>query len=364
MQEEKLIITSFRVIGGILLGLGYVALTFNASFFPAGAMGGALIGLFTSLFDQWFFPSWLRRRRFATVLIIRTLSYLFIISLSIGLTVLIWDYLKNGKSIPDARYALEQISSQFSKPFYWEVVLISFLFLFLIQFVALMSRVMGRNVLLNYLLGRYYHPKEEERIFLFMDIKSSTHMAEKLGHFEWHRMLNDFFFDIAEPIKRTRGEIYQYVGDEVVISWPRKLGVKNLNCIQCFFIIEAKIQARRKRYQSRYRGFEPVIKAGYHLGKVVAGEIGDYKRSIVFHGDTINTASRIQAETNRIGRRLLLSGDLLNALDIKGQYQEEFIGKILLRGKEREVTLFSLDQVYTNEQDALNEEKEPSRRPL
>ena len=355
MLEEKLINTSFRIIGGIVLGLGYVALTLNASFYPAGALGGVLIGLFTSLFDHWVFPGWLRRRRFSTVLIVRTLSYLLIISLSIALTIWLSDFFKNGNETPSSQFTLEQMGILLSKPLYWELVLISFLFLFLIQFVALISRVMGRNVLLNYMLGRYYHPKEEERIFLFMDIRSSTHMAEKLGHFEWHRMLNDFFFDIAEPIKRTRGEIYQYVGDEVVISWPRKLGVKNLNCIQCFFIIERKIKARRKRYQSRYRGFEPVIKAGYHLGKVIAGEIGDYKRSIVFHGDTINTASRIQAETNRIGRRLLLSGDLLNALDIKGQYQEEFIGKILLRGKEREVTLFSLDQVYTTEQEVKEE---------
>ena len=346
MLEEKITNISFRVIGGILLGMAYVVIAFNRSYLPAGAIGGGLIGLFTGMLDYSAFPGWLRRRRFSTVLLVRTVSYLIAISLAIITTSFLLYYFRDGRSLSDIWVDWERIKTLIAQPLYWEVVLISFFFLLLIQFIALISRVMGRNVLLNYLLGRYYHPKEEERIFLFMDIKSSTHMAEKLGHFEWHNLLNDFFFDIAEPIKRTKGEIFQYVGDEVVISWPKKLGVKNLNCIRCFFIIESKMKNRSKRYKNRYRGFEPVIKAGFHLGKIIAGEIGDYKRSIVFHGDTINTASRIQAETNRIGRRLLLSGELLSQLDINGEFQEEFIGKILLRGKEREITLFSLDEVY------------------
>ena len=349
MLEEKLTNTSLRVVGGILLGLAYAAVALNRASIPAGAFGGALIGLFTAILDYWTFPDWLRRRRFAIVLFAHTLSYLIVISLAVGITTFLLIYVRDGRSLVNFPMEFGKLRAQLSKPLYWEIVLISFFFLLNIQFIALISRVMGRNVLLNYLLGRYYHPKEEERIFLFMDIKSSTHMAEKLGHFEWHNLLNDFFFDIAEPIKRTKGEIFQYVGDEVVISWPKKLGVKNLNCIRCFFLIENKMKARSKRYKNRYRGFEPIIKAGFHLGKIVAGEIGDYKRSIVFHGDTINTASRIQAETNRIGRRLLLSGELLNELDISDEYQEEFIGKILLRGKEREITLYSLDLIYKQE---------------
>lgn len=350
MLEEKLTNLSLRVAVGSLLGLAYVAIAINKNYLPAGAFGGALIGFLTAMLDFWVFPNWLRRKRFATVLLVRTISYLIIISLVIGLTTFILIYIRDSRSFANFPLEFGKLIAQLTKPLYWEVVLISFFFLFSIQFIALISRIMGRNVLLSYLLGRYYQPKEEERIFLFMDIKSSTHMAEKLGHFEWHNLLNDFFFDIAEPIKRTKGEIYQYVGDEVVISWPKKQGVKNLNCIHCFFLVEAKMKDRSKRYKNRYRGFEPIIKAGFHLGKVVAGEIGDYKRSIVFHGDTINTASRIQAETNRIGRRLLLSGELLNELDISEEFQEEFIGKILLRGKEREITLYSLDVLYKKEE--------------
>ncbi len=344
MWQEKLTVVLWRSLFGILLGLLYAWLALDEHMATSSGIGGLLIGLFTGILDQWLFTGRLRRRRFTTVLLVRTLSYLFVISFVLLLIA--------GQSIGFK----EEISfSQFWEPDalggkilegeIFEIVGVSFLLLLIIQFIALVSRLLGRNVLLNYLLGRYYYPKEEERIFMFVDIKSSTHIAEKLGHLEWHRLLNDYFFDIAEPIRRTRGEIYQYVGDEVVITWTKNRGIKQLNCIRCFFFIEAKMKAKRERYLRRY-GFEPVFKAGYHIGKVVAGEIGDYKRSIVFHGDTINTASRIQAETNRIGRRLLLSSSLLKLLDLGNEFKEEFIGKIILRGKEKEVTLFSIDPVY------------------
>jgi len=344
MLQEKLTAVLLRSLFGIILGIAYSVVALDPAMLTASAIGGMLIGLLTAILDQWLFSGRLRRRRFTTVLLVRTLSYFFVISFV--LLLIAGNYIGYRQEVSFSQFwDPGALGSQLSNSKFPEIVGVSFVLLLVVQFIALVSRLLGRNVLLNYLLGRYYHPKEEERIFMFVDMKSSTHIAEKLGHLEWHRLLNDYFFDIAEPIRRTKGEIYQYVGDEVVITWPKKRGVANLNCIRCFFLIEAKMKAKRTRYLNRY-GFEPVFKAGYHIGKVVAGEIGDYKRSIVFHGDTINTASRIQAETNRIGRRLLLSGELLKELDLGNEYKEEFIGKIILRGKAHEVTLFSIDPTY------------------
>jgi adenylate cyclase len=104
------------------------------------------------------------------------------------------------------------------------------------------------------------------------------------------------------------------------------------------------MEVRRERYLKKY-GYEPVFKAGYHVGKVIVGEIGDYKRDIVFHGDTVNTASRIQVECNHYNRRLLLSNTLLEQLDITGVYTSEYISRLRLRGKEEELELYSLDPV-------------------
>ena len=344
MRSDKIVEVLLRSFYGVLLGIIYVVLASEekSSFIPA-AMTGFLIGALTGVLEKWVFPIWLRRRRFSTVLSVRILSYFLVIVLSLWGIVGLFSHFQEGFQLKNM-FDWEVLRKWMRSSIFWEIVLFSFLLLSFTQFVVLVSRLLGRNRLLNYIVGRYYHPKEEERIFMFMDIKSSTSIAERLGHFQWHRLLNDFFFDIAEPIRRSKGEIYQYVGDEVVVTWPKELGVKNMNCIRCFFWIEHKMKARRDKYLRRY-GYVPMFKAGFHLGKVVAGEIGDYKREMVFHGDTINTASRIQQETNNIGRRLLLSNQILRELNLEDKYKEEYIGIIKLRGKEQEVTLFSLDEI-------------------
>lgn len=330
-----------RSFYGLLLGAGYALITLDRHVLPASLLVGLLIGFFSSILDKWFFADWLRRRRFGVVIVIRSLGYLVII---IGVLIFV-----TASGVAEAYKIswLQALKSGNLDTLLWNkefitIVLWCFVVLLAVQFVRQVSRLLGRNTLLNYLSGRYYHPKEEERIFMFLDIKSSTSLAEKLGHLKWHRLLNDFFFDISKPISQSKGEIYQYVGDEVVISWSKKKGIKNLNCIRCFFLIMQKIESRRQKYIKKY-GTEPEFKAGYHIGKVIAGAIGDYKRSIVYHGDTINTASRIQAESNRLGLRLLLSAQLLQELDLKDAYTTEYIGEIQLRGREEKVELYSLD---------------------
>ncbi|MCB0852226.1 MAG: adenylate/guanylate cyclase domain-containing protein [Bacteroidetes bacterium] len=334
-----------RGLYGGIVGLMYAIINLGHSWemMIVTSTIGFSIGFFTGLLDQWLFNTRLRRQKFIVVLFVRSTAFLVVIILTLVLVAGIYTAISNRMGI------IELMESQILVGWVTEgdfayIVFYSMVVLLVLQFVTLVSRLLGPNVLLNYLLGRYHTPKEEERIFMFVDLRSSTTIAEMLGPMNWHRFLNDFFFDLAKPIRRYRGEIYQYVGDEVVISWPKDVGVKNLNCIKCFFSILTRIESKRDRYLKKY-GYEPVFKAGYHVGTVIVGEIGDYKRDIVFHGDTVNTASRIQVECNNYDRRLLLSNTLLDLLELKGQYVSEYITKIQLRGKEEVLELYSLDPV-------------------
>ncbi|MEO0473239.1 MAG: adenylate/guanylate cyclase domain-containing protein [Bacteroidota bacterium] len=304
---------------------------------------GFLIGGLTRLLDYILYQSRLRRRRFIVVWIARTLSYALVVALSIFLVISVYTLLDSSTETSDI-IRFGAVSEWLSGKGAWRSISYSVLSLLGLQFLVLMVRLVGPNVIINYMIGRYRQPVEEERIFMFMDLRSSTTIAETIGHYQWHGFLNDFFFDIARPVRRSKGEIYQYVGDEVVISWPKQLGAKKLNCINCFFTILKLMEKRREHYLENY-GFEPVFKAGYHVGKVITGEIGDYKREIVFHGDVVNTASRIQVECNTYNRRLLLSANLLQLLNIEGYYTKEYINKIFLRGKQEEIELYSLDPV-------------------
>jgi adenylate cyclase len=50
-------------------------------------------------------------------------------------------------------------------------------------------------------------------------------IAEQLGDEKYHTLLKDFFADITIPIVENGGNIYQYVGDEVVIAWDIEEGI-------------------------------------------------------------------------------------------------------------------------------------------
>ena len=88
----------------------------------------------------------------------------------------------------------------------------------LLSFYVQINLLLGKGVLLKFLLGKYRKPISEHRIFMFLDLKSSTTLAERLGLENYYALLNDFFHEISEPVRTTGAEIYQYVGDEVVFT--------------------------------------------------------------------------------------------------------------------------------------------------
>lgn len=200
----------------------------------------------------------------------------------------------------------------------------------------------GPGVLGKLLTGRYHKPTEEERVFLFADINASTAMAERLGHIRFFNLLNDFFRDITNSIIDTGGEIYQYVGDEIVISWPIKRGVQRANCIRCFYWMQEAIQKNGPRYIEKY-GEIPHFKAGLHCGMVTSGEIGVIKKDIVYSGDVLNTTSRIINLCHKYETRILLSKTLLDKLNLPPHdLAPKRMGIYELKGKKQKVEIYTL----------------------
>ena len=210
-----------------------------------------------------------------------------------------------------------------------------------ISFIKQMNAKFGPGILIPMLLGRYRNPRTEKRIFLFMDLKDSTTHAEKLGSLEFSTLLQDCFSDVNKVIPPFNAEIYQYVGDEIVLSWRSEEGLKNNNCIRFFFSFQKQLQKRKDYYISKYN-FLPEFKAGANIGNITVAEVGDFKREIAYHGDTINTASRIQSVCNTYGKSFLISEDLKNEID-KNIFTS-FVSTIKLKGKEKEINLFSVEE--------------------
>ena len=83
---------------------------------------------------------------------------------------------------------------------------------------------------------------------------------------------------------------------------------------------------------------------GLHGGPIIAGECGDDKREIVYFGDTINTAARIQAACREFQRPLLVSGELLKHMGLPARYSTVSLGNVRLRGREKEIELVAVER--------------------
>ena len=209
------------------------------------------------------------------------------------------------------------------------------------NFMDELHRKLGRDAIYNLVLGKYHQVKQEERIFLFIDLNYSTDIAEEMGEMQYSHFLQDYFYDISEPIARYFGRVYQYVGDEAVVTWPMKKGLRFSVCLRCFFAIQKQI----KRYQSYYEktyGRVPEFKAALHGGSVVVSEVGKYKSEIAYHGDVLNTTARMLGKCHELESNLLASSVLLSQIELPKYLKADEMGSFQLRGKQQEVGIFSV----------------------
>jgi len=175
-------------------------------------------------------------------------------------------------------------------------------------------------------------------------MKSSTTIAEKLGHIKYFELLREYYNDLSDAIVKYSGEIYQYVGDEIIVSWNYKDGIENNNCIKCFFAMKEDLGKRADWYNEKF-GLLPTFKAGFHVGKVTTGEIGALKKEIIFTGDVLNSTARIQGLCNQYKVDLLISGDLVKSLDLDSEFKTKSLGKNELRGKVVNIEVYTLTVV-------------------
>jgi len=211
------------------------------------------------------------------------------------------------------------------------------------NFFSIVDTLIGKAILAKLFIGKYRNPFEVKRVFMFLDIKSSTTIAEKIGHKNFLSFVNDFFYDIAIPVSQTKGEIYKYVGDEAIITWKLKDALKEGNCIRCFMGIQNQIDKKKEYYLNRY-GLIPEFKAGMHGGTVITGELGYTRREIAFMGDVLNTTARIEEACKTYQTDFLVSEELMNQVNIPENLTSRKVGNVILRGKSAEVGLMSIEK--------------------
>ncbi len=284
---------------GVALGVVYAMLNGGGSVssFARGVVAGLPISLGISLFEAYVvdgpYGKWLRRLRFMALLAIRIAVWLTIIVVSLAAmraVLPITDETPVFGFLSDVAFGLSLV-----------VVAIAYLSI---------DRLLGRGNLWRLMIGRYHRPREEARLFLFLDMEGSTAAAEKLGAPRFLQMLGSAVLDATPPILESRGEIHRYIGDEIVVTWPL---ARADAAVKGAIATIAALDALAPAYEARF-GVAPRFRGGLHGGTVAVGEIGDVRREIVYLGDAVNVAKRLETEAGARRARLLVSGDVVAGL--------------------------------------------------
>jgi len=328
---------------GIDDSTGFLVFTQDKSIFmvhlEASAMGLCL-GLFLTYLDRVRFHIFGRKKSFGFVLLIKSITYFASLIIIITLVAFVF-LLVFGASFTEA---VSRIGNFMLSTYYLTIFIYGAFVSFLISFIKQIDSKFGPGNLFNMLVGKYHQPRVEDRIFLFIDMKSSTTCAENLGHIQYSQLLQECFYNITSLIIKYKGEIYQYVGDEIVITWKSKAGLKDCNCLNLFFNFLERIEQNKDHYKRKY-GLIPEFKAGMNCGHITVAEVGILKREIAYHGDIINTAARIQLQCNTYDEQMLISGQLYHRLVDCSKFNIKDLDRVNLKGKRKPVEIYSVNKI-------------------
>lgn len=215
----------------------------------------------------------------------------------------------------------------------------------LIVAVLRVRDLIGSETFTSLVLGRYHRPVSEERVFLFLDLVGSTTYAEQHGDLAAQELLKDVFAAIAEPVRCHRGQVDDYIGDQVIVSWPLMRGIERARCVACIFAIRETLDRDRERWRARF-GLVPMLRAALHGGSVVTAEVGVDRHKIAYFGDVMNATARLEGLCRETGRSVLVSDAVLSRLPtLPNGIEAEALGAYHLRGRSETMAVHALAEV-------------------
>lgn len=211
------------------------------------------------------------------------------------------------------------------------------------------ANIVGGRALMNFITGRYHSPVTEDRFVLFVDIAGSTGLAEQLGGLAIHRLLDRTFRLLTYAVVDYRGDVLDYVGDEVIVTWSARDGAVDCRPLRCFLAMRDELTRAAGQLQREF-GVAPRIRGSLHFGPVIIGEIGDVKRAIVFNGDVMNTAARLEEHSRKVDGGFLASRAAMDRFNSPPPFGVRDLGQIPIRGRADGIEVFGIGGSTSSEQ--------------
>jgi len=214
----------------------------------------------------------------------------------------------------------------------------------LISFYLQVETFVGVKTFPQYLFGKYIKPIEEQRFFMFIDINNSTKIAEELGNKQYYDFLNLFFRMLSPTLFKNEAEIYKYIGDEVILTWEIKKGIKNNNAFNIPFEFQKEINKNRYRFKSKFNTI-PRFKASLHVGTAIVSQLGDLKKEIAYNGDVINTSARIIDQCRPLNCAFLISEDAVLEIENLKNIPLTLYPNVKVDGKKDGLNLYGIKKL-------------------
>ncbi|MBP5247526.1 MAG: adenylate/guanylate cyclase domain-containing protein [Fibrobacter sp.] len=271
--------------------------------------------------------------------LIRLWYFTATVFIDIAICILVQNWYKDGFFIDEQ--GLEALRDAFQKPAVQSFAIYGVFCGYFITFIRSVNKKFGPNVFINAVLGKTQNPTEVELVFMFVDLRHSTHLAEQMGHIKYSRFLKEYYRLLSNCCEENGGDIYQIAGDGVYLTWPLSACRKKPNPVLCFDDLKRCFFRTRRRFRSQF-GAYPTFKAAAHWGKVTMTEVGNFRSEMAYHGDAINTTSRLQDLCGMLGEEFLISKELLDKLPNVGRYHPLPKGSFELKGKSNETCVYAL----------------------
>lgn len=223
---------------------------------------------------------------------------------------------------------------------FFQIITYSAASVILLLFLDQSRALLGNQVFFALFSGRYAKPVAEERAFLLIDMANSTRIAEQHGDAEAMRIVALFLHALGEPVRRHRGTIDKYIGDQAIISWRLNPGDR-VDMPACALAIAARLLALDRDMRAE-AGMDIGFRIAMHAGPVIVAQVGDERREITYFGDTINTLSRMDGVAKDLGADIIISADGVIRSHIPNSMELRPLGTVSIRGRTAGLEVFGL----------------------
>jgi adenylate cyclase len=182
-------------------------------------------------------------------------------------------------------------------------------------------------------------PQRREVTSMFTDIAGFTTLAESLEPSLIAPLLNEYLTGMTEIVFDHAGTLVKISGDalNVLFGAPTEQPDHAARGVACAIALDAYAEEFRARWRSKGVAFG-ITRIGINSGPALVGNFGggrlfDYNA----HGDTINTANRLEAANKQLGTRICVSGSVVERIpDFPGRP----VGNLILRGRREALPAF------------------------